>query len=98
MEEKEPVPVPFDVFVVKAMVGLVLVDQTIPLPVIEAPPSDVIFPPDEEDVAVIAVMTVVVKVGMETMVMVSFRQRTEAPDDLMLKSKKLLFLYTVPLL
>ena len=80
-DEKEPVPVPFDVFVVKVIVGLVLVDQTIPLAVMEAPPSEVILPPDVAVVVVIADIEVVVSVGMETMEFVSFRQRTDAPID-----------------
>ena len=79
MEEKEPVPVPSAVLVVKAMVGLVLVDQTTPLAVMEAPPSAVILPPDVAEVVVIAVMAVVVSVGVETMEFESLRQRTENP-------------------
>ena len=63
VEVKEPVPVPFDVFVVKVIVGLVLVDQTTPLLVMEAPPSDVILPPDVAEVAVIEAIPVVVSVG-----------------------------------
>ena len=79
MEEKEPVPVPFDVFVDKVIVGLVLVDQTTPLAVMEAPPSAVIFPPDVAEVVVIPDMLDVVSVGTETMESVSLRQRTENP-------------------
>ena len=60
---KEPVPVPFDVLVVRAMVGLVLVDQTIPLAVMEAPPSAVILPPEVAKVLVIEAILVVVSVG-----------------------------------
>ena len=82
MEEKEPVPVPSDVLVVRAIVGLVLVDQTTPLAVMAAPPSAVILPPEVAEDVVTAVMEVVVSVGMETMEFVSFRQRTEAPSDL----------------
>ncbi len=77
---KELIPVPFDVLVVKVMVGLVLVDQTTPLAVIGAPPSAVILPPDVDDVAVIAVMAVVVSEGIETIEFVSFRQRTDNPN------------------
>ena len=62
-DEKEPVPVPFDVFVVKIIVGLVLVDQTTPLAVMEAPPSAVIIPPDVAEVVVIETILVVVSVG-----------------------------------
>ena len=90
-DEKEPVPVSFEVFVVKLLVGLVLVDQTTPLAVMEAPPSEVILPPDVAEVVVIVVMELVVNDGMETMDDVSLRQRTEAPNDLMLK-----FLFTKP--
>ena len=65
-DEKEPVPVPSDVFVVKEIVGLVLVDQTIPLAVTFEPPSDVIFPPEVAAVMVIEVIAVVVRVGTTT--------------------------------
>ena len=82
VEVNEPVPVPFEVFVVRAIVGLAVVDQTTPLADMEAPPSDVILPPEVEEVAVIAVMAAVVSVGMETVEIVSFRHRTEAPDNL----------------
>ena len=82
MEEKEPVPVPFDALVDKTIVGLELVDQTIPLAVMEAPPSEVMLPPAVAEVVVIAAMEVVVKVGIETMEFVSFRQRMENPSFL----------------
>ena len=62
-DEKEPVPVPFDVFVVKVIVGLVLVDQTTPLAVMEAPPSAVIMPPEVAEVVVIPDILDVVSVG-----------------------------------
>ena len=62
-DEKEPVPVPFDVFVVKIIVGLVLVDQTTPLAVMEAPPSAVIMPPEVAVVVVIPDILDVVNVG-----------------------------------
>ena len=42
---KEPVPVPSEVFVVSAIVGSALVLQQTPFAVIDAPPSEVIFPP-----------------------------------------------------
>ncbi len=80
LEEKEPAPVPFDVLVVRVIVGLVLVDQTTPLAVMEAPPSEVIFPPDVDEVLVIPVIAVVVSMGLETMVLLSFRQRTDKPE------------------
>ena len=63
VEVNEPVPVPFDVFVVRAMVGLVLVDQTTPPAVMDVPPSDVILPPDVAEVLVIEAILVVVSVG-----------------------------------
>ena len=81
-DEKEPIPVPFDVLVDREMIGLVFVDQTTPLAVMEAPPSAVIFPPVVDEVVVIEVMAVVVSVGAETMENVSFKQRTDAPCDL----------------
>ena len=56
-------PVPFDVFVVKVIVGLVLVDQTTPLAVMDVPPSDVILPPDVAEEVVIPVILDVVNVG-----------------------------------
>ena len=56
-------PVPFDVFVVKVIVGLVLVDQTSPLAVMDVPPSDVILPPEMAEVLVIEDIPVVVSVG-----------------------------------
>jgi hypothetical protein len=80
VEEKEPVPVPSEVLVVRAMVGLVLVDQTTPLADIEAPPSEVILPPEVDEVVVIAFMAVVVSVGLETIELLSFRQRTDKPE------------------
>jgi hypothetical protein len=60
---KEPVPVPLDVFVVKVIVGLALVDQTTPLAVMDAPPSAVILPPEVAEVLVIEDISVVVSVG-----------------------------------
>ena len=72
---------PFDVLVVRAMVGLELVDQTIPLAVMEDPPSAVMLPPDVAEVVESAVMAVVESVGMETMEDVSLRQRIEKPVD-----------------
>ena len=54
---------PFDVLVVRAIVGLAVVDQTTPLAVIEAPPSAVILPPEVAEVVVKALMLAVVSVG-----------------------------------
>ena len=96
VEEKEPVPVPSEVLVVRAMVGLVLVDQTNPLADIEAPPSEVILPPEVAELVLIAVIAVVLSEGMETIENVSFKQRTEAPDNLLLKLL-MLSLLTKPL-
>jgi len=78
-EVNDPVPVPSEVLVDREMGGLVFVDQTTPLAVIEDPPAAVIFPPEVAEVVVIAVMAVVVSVGMETMENVSFKQRIEIP-------------------
>jgi hypothetical protein len=85
VDEKEPVPVPFDILVVKAMVGFVLVDQTTPLADMEAPPSDVIFPPEVAEVVVIEVISVEVSDGIDKIENVSFRQRTEKPEDALIR-------------
>ena len=58
-----PVPVPLRVLVVKAIVGLIVVLQQIPLAVIVAPPSEVMFPPDVAVVAVMVDAAVVVSVA-----------------------------------
>ena len=63
VDEKEPVPVPSDVLVVKEIVGLVIVAQTTPLAVIVAPPSSVILPPVVSELVVTALMLDVVSVG-----------------------------------
>ena len=55
VELKLPIPVPSPVFVVNVIVGLVLVDHTTPLFVMDAPPSDVILPPDLAEMEVISV-------------------------------------------
>jgi hypothetical protein len=60
----ENVPVfPSVVFVCKAIVGFALVDQHIPLEVINAPPLLVIVPPLVADEAVILLIVAVVNVG-----------------------------------
>ena len=60
----EPVPVPFDVLVESAIVGLADVDQTTPLLVTTPPlPAVVIFPPLEADVVAIEDIDVVVNVA-----------------------------------
>jgi hypothetical protein len=63
VEVKVPVPVPSVVFVLKDTVGPVLVDQTTPRAVIDAPPSTVMLPPLLASVAVIEPIDVVVKVA-----------------------------------
>jgi hypothetical protein len=62
-ELKVPIPVPLLVFVVKDMVGFVLVDHTTPLVVTAEPPSELIFPPEVAVVDVIAEIEDVVTVG-----------------------------------
>jgi len=52
-EVKLPVPEPSLVFVLKEMVGVELVDHTTPLAVMDAPPSELILPPE---VALVVVM------------------------------------------
>ena len=94
-EEKEPVPVPSDVFVVKEIVGLVLVDQTIPLAIMEAPPSTVILPPEVAEMVVMEDISVVESEGIDKMENVSLRQRTEAPDALPLLPISLPYLPTL---
>ena len=63
-----PVPVPLLVFVVNEMVGFGFVDHTTPLAVIEAPPSEEIFPPEVAVVDVIAEIEEVVTVNEGTVV------------------------------
>jgi hypothetical protein len=69
-EVKEPVPIPFDVLVDEVIVGLVLVDQTTPLAVMDAPPSEIILPPEVALVVVMELADSVVKVGRTTGVLV----------------------------
>ena len=71
---------PFDVLVERTIVGLVIVDQTTPLAVMDVPPSDVIFPPELADVLVIEEIAVVVNEGTDAKLKVSFRQRMENPS------------------
>ena len=84
-----PVPEPSIVFVVNAIVGLAVVLQHIPLAVIVAPPSEVMFPPDVAVLVVIFVGVLVEKIVVVGIIVVSRRQRTENP-----KSLELLFLFT----
>ena len=59
-----PVPVPLTVLVVNDIVGLVVVLQQIPLAVMVAPPSEVMFPPDVAVVLVMLLIAFVVTVGI----------------------------------
>ena len=79
-----PVPVPSTVLVVNAVVGLTLVLQQIPLAVMVAPPSEVMFPPDVAVVLVRFVGVIVVRIGVVGIMVVSRRQRTENPTLLVL--------------
>jgi hypothetical protein len=65
-ELKLPVPDPLLVFVVKEIVGFVLVDHTTPLVVMEAPPSEVILPPVMAEVVVMELANIVLTVGRRT--------------------------------
>ena len=56
---KVPTPVPFVVFVASAIVGAVVVPQTIPLEVTAAPPSELMTPPLLAELVVIALIAVV---------------------------------------
>ena len=64
-DEKDPIPMPLLVLVDKDIVGNELVDHTTPLALTVAPPSKVIFPPDEEELVVIPVIEFVLSIGME---------------------------------
>ena len=66
-----PVPVPLTVLVVKAIVGLAVVLQQIPLAVMVAPPSEVMFPPLVAVVAVMVDAAVVVSVATVAPVVVN---------------------------
>ena len=65
-----PVPVPLLVFVVKDMVGFVLVDHTTPLVVTDEPPSEVIFPPDMAVVVEMELADIVLTAGRTNDVLV----------------------------
>ena len=69
-EVKLPVPEPSLVFVLKEIVGFVLVDHTTPLAVTVAPPSELIFPPDVALVVVMELADTVLNVGSTTGVLV----------------------------
>jgi hypothetical protein len=74
-----PVPVPLTVLVVNAIVGLAVVLQHIPLAVMLAPPSDVMFPPDVAVEVVMLVDVFVERIGVVGIIVVSLTQRTEYP-------------------
>ncbi len=59
-----PVPAPLLVFVVKDMVGFVLVDHTTPLVVTAEPPSELTFPPEMAVVVEMELTEIVVTVGV----------------------------------
>ena len=63
---KVPVPVPSVVLVLKDTVGPVLVDQTIPLAVTDAPPSAVMLPPLLAPTSVMELAAVVVNADNAT--------------------------------
>ncbi len=65
-EEKDPIPVPSIVLVDKDTVGNELADHTTPLALTVAPPSEVIFPPEDEVLEVIELTAVVNKAGTIT--------------------------------
>jgi hypothetical protein len=69
-EVKEPIPVPFDVFVVSEIVGDGDVDHTNPLELTAEPPSALIFPPDAAVVVVIELADIVITVGRTNDVLV----------------------------
>ena len=62
-DEKDPMPVPLLVLVDKDTVGNELLDHTTPLALTVAPPSEVIFPPEDEVLEVIELIAVVTKEG-----------------------------------
>ena len=80
---KLPAPVPFSVLVVNAIVGLTVVLQHIPLAVIIAPPSEVIFPPAVAVEIVRFDGVVVVRIDAVGITVVSLTQRTENPQLLL---------------
>ena len=69
-ELKLPVPEPSLVFVLKEIVGFVLVDHTTPLTVTVAPPSELILPPEVALVVVMELADTVLNVGRTTGVLV----------------------------
>jgi hypothetical protein len=77
-----PIPNPFQVFVLKTIVGFGLVSQTNPRSVKLQPPSEEMLPPERIDVVLIESASIVVSEGMVNVieiVKVSFRHRTECP-------------------
>jgi hypothetical protein len=69
-ELKLPVPEPSLLFVLKEIVGLVLVDHTTPLEVTTEPPSELTFPPEVAVVVVMELEDTVLNVGRTTGVLV----------------------------
>ena len=69
-EVKLPVPEPSLVFVLKEMVGVGLVDHTTPLAVMDAPPFELILPPEVALVVVMELPDTVLNVGSTTCVLV----------------------------
>ena len=65
-EVKLPVPEPSLVFVLKEIVGVGLVDHTTPLAVMDAPPSELIFPPEVALVVVMEFTDIVFTVGKDS--------------------------------
>ena len=59
-----PIPVPSTVLVANAIVGLAVALQQIPLAVMVAPPSEVMFPPDVAVAIAMLLIEVVVAVGI----------------------------------
>ena len=62
-DEKDPMPAPSLVLVDKDIVGNELVDHTTPLVLTVAPPSEVIFPPEDEEFVVIELIDAVTNTG-----------------------------------
>jgi hypothetical protein len=70
VELKTPVPEPSFVLVLKEIVGLEVDDQTTPLEVTAAPPSELIFPTDVAVVVVIELKYIALTLGRTNDVLV----------------------------
>ncbi|MBN8833429.1 MAG: hypothetical protein J0H76_03505 [Sphingobacteriales bacterium] len=77
-EEKEPMPVPSLVLVLRSIVGLTLVPQTTPFAVMVPEPCELILPPVVTPVVEIFVAPVVVTVGNTVVGALSFLQEGNA--------------------